>query len=34
VLREIIDDDDREDVEEAVRNCPAQAITLEPVSGD
>ncbi len=32
VLRDVIDADDREDVEEAVRNCPAQAIALRSVA--
>lgn len=31
LLREVVGDDDMEDVEEAVRACPAQAITLEPL---
>lgn len=28
LLAETADDDDRDDLEEAVRNCPAQAIAL------
>lgn len=28
LLRDVIDEADREDVEEAVRSCPAQAIIL------
>lgn len=30
VLRDVIDEDDRRDVEEAIRACPAQAISLRP----
>ena len=29
VLRDVIDDDDRRDVEEAIHACPAQAISLQ-----
>jgi ferredoxin len=32
VLRDVVDAEDREDVEEAARACPAQAISLRPVS--
>jgi ferredoxin len=28
VVRDVVDGDDRTDVEEAARNCPAQAIAL------
>ncbi len=30
VLRDVTDDEDRKDVEEAIRACPAQAISLRP----
>jgi ferredoxin len=32
VLREVVDAGELEDVEEAVRGCPAQAIALKPVT--
>lgn len=32
VLRDVVDGDDRADVEEAARNCPAQAISLRAVT--
>ncbi len=30
LIRDVVGDDDREDVEEAIRVCPAQAISLAP----
>ena len=34
VLREVVEGDEVEDVQEAARACPAQAITVELVAGE